>query len=132
MQKTKTEVQNHRRVYTHAQIKLVLIFCAYGLNGLINYSAYSRVLRKEGAYSQALEQYLSCEEMGSSNNTCDRSIFEEHDPTPVTFPLTTISHVLVPLAILIYVANTKRLLKYFQTKIKSKAELKKRVYIDYE
>ena len=118
-------MQNHRCVYKHAQIKLVLIFCVFGLTGLLNYSSYSRVLRKEGVYSQALEQYLSCEEVGAANNTCDRSIFEEHDPTPITFPLTTISHVLVPLAILIYVANTKKLLKYCQTKFKCKGELKK-------
>ena len=97
-------------------MKLILIFCAYGVASIINYSAYSVVLRKEAAYSQALEEYLSCEGMGASNTTCDRSIFEVHDPTPVTFPITTIAYSLMPLATLVYVANTKKLLKYCQSK----------------
>ena len=119
-QNAENKMQNNR--YRHAQIKLLLTFFSFGVGTLIVYSSSIAIHRKEGAYSQALEQYLSCEEMGASNNTCDRSIFEEHDPTPIIYTLNTITFAFIPLATLVYVTNTKKLLNYCQTKIKGSSK----------
>ena len=103
--------------YTSAQIKLVLIFCTQGLATIINFSAYSVVLKRESAYSQALNEYLECK---SLNGQCDRSSFEALDPTSATFPLTTITYVLLPLSTLIYVANVEKLFSRCKNKFKFK------------
>ena len=98
--------------YTSAQIKLILIFCAQGIAAVISYSVYSVALKREPAFQQALDDYLECEK--SANIQCDRSSFEALDPTPITFTLATISSALLPLSILIYVANIEKL-KLFNT-----------------
>ena len=100
--------------YTSAQIKLVLIFCAHAIAILINQSVYSVVLRREPSFQQALDDYLECEESGNVDVQCDRSSFEELDPTPITFTLATIAYTLFPLSTLIYVANIEKL-KLFNT-----------------
>ena len=98
-----------------AHIKLVVTFCAYGFSGLINYSAYSVVLKRENAYSTALQDYFECESTGiSPNKTCERSIFESLDPTEFTFPITIVSFVILPLATLLYVTNIKKLMTKFK------------------
>jgi hypothetical protein len=100
--------------YTSAQVKLILTFCAYGVANVILYSAYSVVLKREDAYSQALEQYFDCESTGVMvGKSCDRSTFEALDATPITFPLTTISYMFLPLATLIYVANVEKFTKKY-------------------
>ena len=96
----------------------MLIFCTQGFATIINYSAYSVVLRMEDAFSQASEEYLNCEGRGNVNEQCDRSSFEELDPTPTTFPLTTITYVLLPLSTLIYVANVEKLFTMCKTRFK--------------
>ena len=100
--------------YTAAQVKLILTFCAYGVANLILYSSYSVVLKREDAYSQALEEYFDCESTGVEfGKFCDRSVFEALDATPITFPLTTIAYMLLPLAPLIYVSNVEKLSKKY-------------------
>jgi hypothetical protein len=95
--------------YTSAQVKLILTFCAYGVANVILYSAYSVVLKREDAYSQALEQYFDCESTGVMvGKSCDRSTFEALDATPITFPLTTVAYMLLPLATLIYVVDIEQ------------------------
>ena len=96
-----------------AHVKLVAIFCAFGVTTVLNYSAYSAVLRRQNAYSTALQDYFDCESTGVSpnNRACDRSIFESLDPTEFTFPVTSVSYILVPLATLLYVTNVKKLVK---------------------
>ena len=113
-----TSTNTHR--YTSAQVKLVLTFCAYGFANVVNYSAYSVILKKEDAYSQALEQYFDCESTGVEfGKSCDRSAFEALDASPITFPLTTISYMLLPIATLIYVANIEKFAKkYCKTKFR--------------
>ena len=113
-----TSTSTHR--YTSAQVKLVMTFCAYGIANIGNYSAYSVVLKREGAYSQALEEYFDCESTGVEfGKSCDRSAFQALDASPITFPLTTISYVLLPLATLIYVANVEMFtIKYFKAKFR--------------
>ena len=103
--------------YTTAQIKLVLIFCTQGLATIINYSSYSVVLRMEDVFSRAFQEYLDCE--GPGNGQCDRNLFEAFDPTPTTFPLTTIAYVLLPISTLIYVANIEKQFTRCKTKFKS-------------
>ena len=97
-------------------MKLVLTFCAYGVANVILYSSYSVVLKREDAYSQALEEYFDCESTGVElGKSCDRRPFEALDATPITFPLTTIAYMLLPLATLIYVSNVEKLSKkYFK------------------
>ena len=101
---------SHR--YTSAQIKLIFTFCAYGVANLINYTAYSVVLRREDAYTQALDQYFTCES-GGGENACDRSTFEELDPTEVTVPVFSVAYMLLPLAALIYVADISDMEKLY-------------------
>ena len=66
-------------------MKLILTFCVYGISNIVNYSAYSVSLKREGAFSKELEQYFDCESMGVSfGKTCDRDAFERLDPTEFT------------------------------------------------
>ena len=74
------------------------------------------VLRQEGPFSQALEEYLDCESLGT-NSTCSRDKFENFDPTPITNPLALISYVLLPVSTLIYVANVEKIFKMCKTKL---------------
>ena len=123
--KSNNSIATHR--YTSAQVKLVLTFCAYGVSNVINYSLYSVVLKKEDAYSQALEHYFNCESMGVEfGKSCDRSVFEALDATPITFPLSTIVYIFSPLATLIYVANIDKFTKKY---CKAKLRRRKQVQI---
>ena len=107
-----------------AHMKLLLTFCVYGISNIVNYSAYSVVLRREDAFSQELEQYFDCESTGVSfGKTCDRDAFERVDPSKFTLPLSTISVGLMPIATLIYVANVEKFIKKCRQKISSKHPL---------
>ena len=103
--------------YTSAEIRL-FIFCSYSLSIIINYSGYSVALKREEAFAQALNNYFDCQMFGSAE--CDRNYFEDIDPTPVTFPLLTITYIAVPLSTLLYVANFEKLklLDMCKTKLK--------------
>ena len=115
--KTESEEKNSSsNHFTSVQIKLVLIFCAYGLATLIIYTVYSVVVRHEGPFTEALEEYLACESTGK--RICSREKFEELDPTAVALPLVVISYALLPVSTLIYVANVEKLLKRYKTKFK--------------
>ena len=97
----------------------MLIFCTYGLGTLINFSAYSVVLRHEGPFAQALENYLDCESSGTpASHICTRQQFEDLDPTPITNPLAFIAYVLLPVSTLIYVANVEKPLQMCKSKFK--------------
>lgn len=99
--------------YTVAHIKLVVLFCAYGFSGLLTYSVYSVVLKREGAFFKTLQDYFECESTGvSPNKTCERSVFENLDPTEFTFPTAIMSYLLYPFATLLYVINIKKLIKW--------------------
>ena len=88
--KTENEEKNNSsNHFTSVQIKLVLIFCAYGLATLIIYTVYSVVVRHKGPFTEALEEYLECESTGKRVRS--REIFEELDPTAVALPLVMIS-----------------------------------------
>ena len=102
--------KGHSNIYTLAQIKLAMVFCAYGFSTVLNYTAYSVVVRRQDAFSKQLGQYFDCESTGiSPGKVCDRHIFESLDPTEYTFPLTTITYILLPISTLIYVMNFERL-----------------------
>ena len=119
IKETSEAMNNSSNRYTSAQIRLVLIFCTYGLATIINFSAYSVILRQEHPFSQALDEYLECKGLGSASpQTCSRQKFEDFDPSPVTFPLTIISYVLLPVSTLIYVANIEKVFALFKTKFK--------------
>ena len=110
--------------YTTAHMKLILTFCVYGISNIVNFSFYSVVLKREIAYSQELQQYFDCESMGVRfGKTCDRDAFERLDPTEFTFPLTTISYMLMPIATLIYVANVEKFIKKCRQKTSCKNPL---------
>ena len=55
---------------------------------------------------------------------CDRNYFEDIDPTPVTFPLTSIAYILLPLSTLLYVANFEKLKLFDMCKTKLKLSTK--------
>ena len=101
---------------TSAQIKLVLIFCTYGLATMIIYTTYSVVLKYDGPFTQALEEYIECESSGNYTIPCSREIFEEFDPTPVTLPIVDISYSLLPISTLVYMANVEKLLNKIRNK----------------
>ena len=101
---------------TSAQIKLVLIFFTYGLATLIIYTTYSVVLKYDGPFTQALEEYIECEGSGNHSSLCSREIFEKFDPTPVTLPVVVISYALLPISTLIYMTNVEKLLNKIKNK----------------
>jgi hypothetical protein len=104
--------------YVAAQRRLVLIFCVYGVATLINFSAYSVVIRYEMPFSQALEEYFECESLGNSTTRlCLREKFENLDPTRVTFPLTIVGYIMQPVSTLIYVAHIEKLFNLCRTKL---------------
>ena len=113
----KTDRDHHKsslfHCYTSAEIRLVFIFCSNSLTTIICYAAYSVVLKREGVFTQALNNYFDCQMFGSAE--CDRNYF---DPTPVTFPLTTIAYIFFPLSTLLYVANFEKLKLFDMCKTK--------------
>ena len=103
-----------------AHIKLVVIFCAYGLAGFLISIVYSVALKTEDAYLVALHQYFDCEKTAFiTNKTCDRSIFEDLDASVFLNPVGLVSYVFYPFPILLYVLNFKRI------KFKKKADVEK-------
>lgn len=96
------------------------MFCTYGISNIISYSSYSVVLRRQDPYAQALEAYFDCESTGVViGKTCDRSIFEEIDPTETTFPLSIASYMLLPIGTLIYVSNIEKIFKKYWPDLQS-------------
>ena len=91
--------------YVAAQGRLVLIFCVYGVATLINFSTYSVALWYEMPFSQ---EYLECESLGNSTTQmCSRERFENLDPTRVTFPLTIVGYIMLPVSTLICGSHRK-------------------------
>ena len=112
--------------YTSAQVKLVLTFCAYGVANVILYSSYSVILKREDPFSQALEEYFDCESTGVEfGKSCDRSVFEALDPTPIVLSLSTIAYMLLPLATLMYVLNVEKLSKKYCKSILKRSKQQK-------
>ena len=79
---------------------------------------YSIVLKYDGPFTQALEEYIECESFGNHAIPCSREIFEEFDPSPVAVPVVTISYALLPISTLVYMADVEKLLNRIKNKFR--------------